>query len=262
MKRTFLPFFLPLLLLVWQAGLSSAAADVIAQWNFNSVPSDASTSTGTNRPSVGLGTASLVGGTTATYAAGSTNDPATTTDDSGWNTAHYVGQGTSNKTAGVQFNASTLGYSNIVVRWDHRVSSTASKYCRLRYSTDGVNLADFSNPIIANVISSTGSYYEAQTNNLAAISAVNNNFNFAFRIVAEFENTATGGGTANYVTTYGTNSYSTSGTARFDLVTITGTPIPGANTPPTISTVSNQTIRVNQSTGALPFTIGDAEDPA
>jgi len=48
---------------------------------------------------------------------------------------------------------------------------------------------------------------------------------------------------------------------RFDLVTISGTPIPGANTPPTISTVSNQTIRVNQSTGALPFTIGDAEDP-
>ena len=40
------------------------------------------------------------------------------------------------------------------------------------------------------------------------------------------------------------------------------TPIPGANTPPTISTISNQTVRVNHSTGALPFTIGDAQDPA
>src|SRR5438445_2231965 len=258
MKR----IFFPLLWLVCLAALPSASADVIAQWNFNSVPPDSSTSTGTNRPSVGIGTASLVGSTTATYAAGSTNDRATSTDDSGWNTAHYVGQGTSNKTAGVQFSVSTLGYSNIVVRWDHRVSSTASKYFRLKYSTDGANFTDYSGPIIANVVSSTGSYYEAQTNSLAAISGVNNNFNFAFRIVAEFENTATGGGPANYVTTYGTNSYSTSGTARFDLVTLTGTPIPGANTPPTISGISNQTIRVNQSTGALPFTIGDAEDPA
>src|SRR5439155_14678078 len=174
MKRTFLPLFPPLLSLLWLALLSSACADVIVQWNFNSVPPDSSMSTGTNRPSVGIGTASLVGGTTATYAAGSTNDPATSTDDSGWNTAHYVGQGTSNKTAGVQFSVSTLGYSNIVVRWDHRVSSTASKYFRLKYSTDGANFTDYSGPIIANVVSSTGSYYEAQTNSLAAISGVNN----------------------------------------------------------------------------------------
>src|SRR5216684_610065 len=159
MKR----IFFPLLLLVWLAVPSSARADVIAQWNFNSVPSDGSTSTGTNRPSVGIGTASLVGGTTATYAAGSTNDPATSADDTGWNTSHYVGQGTSNKTAGVQFNVSTLGYSNVVIRWDHKLSSTASKYCRLQYSTDGANFTDYSTPIIANVVSSTGSYYEPQT---------------------------------------------------------------------------------------------------
>src|SRR5207253_2650735 len=140
-------------------------------------------------------------------------------------------------------------------------------------------------------VSGTASYYEAQTNSLAAISAVNNNFNFAFRIVAEFESTATGGGTANYVTTYGTNSYSTSGTARFDLMTITGTPIPGANTPPTISlTVTDTSARsnsisfavtvlplntapvissipltntlLNTSTPAIDFTVDDLETPA
>src|SRR5438270_11776606 len=144
MKRT----FFPLLLLVWLTAPASSSADVIAQWNFNSVPPDGSTGTGTNRPSVGIGTASLVGGTTADYATGGTNDPATT-DDSGWNTAHYVGQGTSNKTAGVQFNVSTLGYSNIVVRWDHRVSSTASKYFRLKYSADGVSFTDSSGPIMS-----------------------------------------------------------------------------------------------------------------
>jgi len=252
MKRTFFTLLLPLCLLLWLTLLSTASAAVIAQWNFNSVPSDGSTSTGTNRPSVGVGTASLVGSTTATYAAGSTNDPATSTDDSGWNTSHFVGQGTGNKTAGVQFNVSTLGYSNVVIRLDLRVSSTASKYYRLQYSTDGANFADYSAPIIANVVSSTGSYYEAQTNSLAAIAGVKNNFNFAFRIVSEFENTATGGGTANYVTTFGTNSYSTSGTVRFDLVTVSGTPIPGANTPPTISTITEYLASILPASTAVP----------
>src|SRR5438445_6909782 len=90
-----------------------AATPTIAQWNFNSMPSDGDHSTGTNVPSVGYGTASLVGGTTATYSTGSTNDPAIAADDSGWNTAHYPGQSAGNKTGGVQFNVSTLGYSNI-----------------------------------------------------------------------------------------------------------------------------------------------------
>jgi hypothetical protein len=238
-----------------------APAATIAQWNFNSAPPDGSTSTGTNLPSVGVGTAVLIGGTTATYAAGSTNDPATSADDSGWNTSHYPAQSTGNKTAGVQFNVSTLSYSNIVVRWDHKVSSSASKCCRLQYSTDGVNFTDYATPIFSRIISSTGSYYEAQTNSLAAIPGVENNAYFAFRIVSEFEDTATGAGTNGYVTTYGTNNYGTSGTIRFDLVTVTGTLIPGANTPPTISTISNQTIRVDHSTDALAFTIGDAEDP-
>ena len=57
---------------------------------------------------------------------------------------------------------------------------------------------------------------------LAAIPSVNNNSNFAFRIVAEFESTATG--TANDV--YAANGgYKPGGTISFDMVTISGTPI-------------------------------------
>src|SRR5215468_2029030 len=81
-----------------------ATAATIAQWNFNRVPPDSSTSTGTIVPSTGTGTASLVGGTTATYTTGSTNDPAASADDSGWNTKSYPSEVTGNKTAGVQFN--------------------------------------------------------------------------------------------------------------------------------------------------------------
>src|SRR5438552_8458892 len=137
MKLTSLLFVLLLRLMVHTLVISSARADVIAQWNFNSIPPDSATGTGTNQPSVGTGIATLVGSVTATYAAGSTNDPASSTDDSGWNTSSYPAQGTGNKTAGVQFNVSTLGNSNIVVRWDLRVSSTASKFYRFQYSTDG-----------------------------------------------------------------------------------------------------------------------------
>src|SRR2546428_11366192 len=93
---------------------TGARPDTIAQWNFNSVPSDGSPTTGTNVPSVGNGTASLVGGITVSFSTGSTNDPASSADDSGWQTTGYPVQGTDNKTAGVQFNVSTAGYSNIV----------------------------------------------------------------------------------------------------------------------------------------------------
>src|SRR6266498_2909432 len=63
------------------AAIPSAHADIIAQWNFNSVPADGSPGTGTTAPSVGSGTASLIGGVTSGFSAGSTNDPATSSDD-------------------------------------------------------------------------------------------------------------------------------------------------------------------------------------
>ena len=43
-------------------------------------------------------------------APGSSNDPADT-DNSAWNTSAYAAQATNNKTAGVQFTVSTVGYS-------------------------------------------------------------------------------------------------------------------------------------------------------
>ena len=111
----------------------------------------------------------LVNGTTGTFSTGSTNDPASSFDDSGWNTAGYTPQGTNNKTAGVRFNVNTLAYSDIVVRWDLRVSSTASKYYRLQYSTDGIQFSDYPTFVSTLAVVSTASYYEAQSNSLAAI---------------------------------------------------------------------------------------------
>ena len=108
------------LLLIFSVSLGSARSDVIAQWNFNSVPPDGSTSTGTNAPSVGNGIASLLNGIPGTFTSGSgSTDPASNLDDSAWSTTGYPPLGESNKTAGLEFAVSTIGYSNIVVRWDH-----------------------------------------------------------------------------------------------------------------------------------------------
>ena len=191
---------------------------VFAQWNFNSVTPDANTATGTTAPSIGSGTASLVGGATATFATGDPAfDPAGSTDQSAWNTATYPTQGAGNKTRGVQFNVSTAGKQNIVISWSSTSPNTGSKYGRLQYATNGIDFVDFPTAFI------NGTGYAAKTNSLAAISGVNNNANFAFRFVAEFESTAAGTANANYVAANSASTYGPSGTMRYDMVTVSGT---------------------------------------
>ena len=163
----------------------SASADTLAKWNFNSDPPDnpANTSTGTNAPSTGTGTASLAGGATAIFSPGSTADAALT-DNSGWNTSDYPSQGNSNKTRGVEFRVSTLGFESIIITWEQRNSATSSKYTRVQYSIDGTTFID--GPVITAFNETTPSFH-AQTASLATIAGVNDNPNFVFRIVAEFE---------------------------------------------------------------------------
>jgi hypothetical protein len=195
----------------------SLAPTVLAQWNFNSLLDDNNTATGTLSPAFGAGTVSYVGSATGAgageFAAGSTND-LNWTDNSGWNTSNYPQQGTSNKTSGVQFNVSTVGAERIVITWDQRVSNTGSKYVRLQYSTNGADFIDY--PSATSMSSAV--VFESKTNNLESIAAVNNNPNFAFRIVSEFESTAIGTTNANYVGAAGT--YGSGGTMRFDRVTV------------------------------------------
>ena len=203
---------------------------IIAQWNFNSVPPDGLTTTGNTSPSVGSGTAALVGGATATFATGDpTLDPAGSTDNSGWNSSTYPAQGTGDRTRGVQFSVSTVGHQNIVVSWSTLDSNTGSKYSRLQYTTNGSTYLEF-----PTTTTNTITVFTAKTNSLAAIPNVNDNPNFAIRIVAEFESSATGNNNSNYVaagTTYGT-----AGTVRFDMLTISGVPIVSGTAP----TITNQ----------------------
>ncbi len=195
---------------------------VFAQWNFNSSPPDASSATGATTPSVGSGTATPIGGVAASFVGGDTVlDPAGTNDNTAWTTTPYPAATVGNKTAGVQFSVSTAGKQNLVISWSHRSSNTGGKYFRLQYATNGTSFVDFPTSTALTL----GATFIAFTNSLAALPGVNNNSNFAFRIVAEFESTATNGppGGSYLAANAPSSTYATSGTTRFDMVTVSGT---------------------------------------
>lgn len=240
----------------------NASADIITQWNFNSAPPDGTSNTGTNVPSTGNGTISVIGGViqnvsaTQEYSTGNNSSDPATTDDSAYHTRAYPLQGEGNKTAGIEVRVSTAGYEGISVTWDQQNSATANKWLRFQYSLDGSTFVDY----VVLQMDVQGAYVNGRSVNLSPITGVNHNPNFAFRLVAEFESTATGSGAPAYVQT-GTTSYSTNGTMRFDMMTVSGS-VPDGNAFPTISSIPDQTIRVDTTTGPLPFTVGDAETPA
>jgi hypothetical protein len=211
-----------LLALVATAGI--AQADIITQWDFNSLPSDNSSSTGTLTPNVGTGTASLVGGTTATFASGNASggstDPDVSLNDSGWNVTTWAAQSTASGERGVAFFGSTVGFTDIIVTFDQRHSNTVSAFFGVDYTADGG--ATWTNATIFQATAGD-TWFNNRTVDLSSIAAVENNPNFGFRVVAVFA--PTGG----YVASSPTGTYGSTGTARFDMVTINGViPTPGA----------------------------------
>lgn len=203
---------------------TSVQATVITQWNFNgdsatTVPGGVTSPT----PSVGTGTASLIGGTTGSFASGTasggSSDPLNTSPPNyGWGTTTYAAQGTENKGRGVQFNIPTTGVLSgpLFFQFDLRYSNTAANTTVVQISTDGTTFSD-----VGTFLASGGDAWVNQSEvDLTGLSGVYNNANFAVRIVAAFAD-----GT-NYAAANPASNYATSGTRRFDMVTLTTTPIP------------------------------------
>jgi PEP-CTERM motif len=197
-----------------------ASADTLVQWNFNSVTPDANAGTGTVVPAIGTGTASLVGGTTATFASGDasggSSDPATG-DDSGWNVTTFPAQGSGDKTRGAAFATSTVGFENVVFSFDLRHSNTSSRYEAVQYTLNGSTWLD---AIVFDANEGGDRWYNGRTVDLSDVAGVADNASFAVRVLATFAP-----GTSAYAATAPGSSYGTSGTWRFDMVTIAGTPI-------------------------------------
>jgi len=224
------------------ASLTAAASAQITQWNFNSIVPDAATGTGTTTPNIGTGSISNIGGTTTTFASGDasggSSDPAVG-DDSGWNLTAFPAQGSGSGTAGLQGLASTAGFSNISVSWDLRTSNSGSRYYQFQYTLDGSAAIPSYIPFggdANNVFTSGGGDFWNNNNlvDLSSVAGANNNANFGFRIVSVFSPV---GFTNLTPVTFGPNqgyraanaddrAYATSGTWRFDMVTVV--PAPGA----------------------------------
>lgn len=208
------------------ATTAPAHAVVVTQWTFNSVTPDSATGTGTTTPAIGAGAASLVSGTTSSFASGDasggSSDPASG-DDSGWNTTTYAAQGTGDKTRGVEFLVSTVGYTNVMVSWDQRLSNTASRYSQFQYTTNGMTFMDHAGGLFSGMAGDT--WYNGRSVDLSGVAGVADNASFGFRIVATYAPS-----TSAYVAASPTGTYGTSGTNRFDMVTVLAAPVPEPET--------------------------------
>jgi MYXO-CTERM domain-containing protein len=191
------------------ATAGTAMADVITQWNFEAQTFNAST---------GTGLASLVGGTSSTFATGFAG-----TGTFALNTSTYAAQGTGDRTRGVQFTGSTAGYDSITLTWNERHSNTSANTVAVFASTDGTNWTEVQVFTFTPAATGTGDTWFQRSVSLSAAYA--NAANFGFRVLAAFNP-----GSSGYLASRSTSTYGTSSTLRFDDVTISGNvvPSPGA----------------------------------
>ena len=211
----------------------ASAQTTIAKWTWNTSVR--------NPPAIGSGTASYVGGTAAPGSGEFPTGSGSSDGGQAWSSTTYPPVTFSNGMAGVQFEVSTAGFENIRVRYDAMASSTASRWLLIKYTTDGVN---YINDPTGPKAFSGGAWANNRMLDLTGVSAANDNAAFKFRIVAVFCPNAFVANSVSYsaneayqpVGTTATSQYGTTGTIRFDAVTVLGDPI--GDTPPSVTVAS------------------------
>ena len=212
--------------------VSLAQPTQLAFWNFNeSDPLDSTAMLAADggvfasQAQISINLANIVYNNNGTGFRGSPLDPGTDERNWGLQTTDYPAQGQDSGLAGIVVSVPTTGYQNIVVKFDVRWSNTASKFIALEYTTDGgVNWTR------ARVLEArrgdrwhgdteaNGGYGALVELDLSSDSAVNNNAQFAFRVVTIFDpNTGT-----QYTAAQSGSNYTTRGTLRYDLIEILG----------------------------------------
>ena len=202
------------------------ATGVITRWNFNN--SDLSASTGS-------GTVEAVGG----VAAGFVNGVGGSSDRATINKAVSV-KGATGQFTGLQFAVSTVGKKEVKVFWDIAASGSASKFTRFQYTLDVTATppvwVDYSpalqdSPGVAPagglyVLDVADSNLLQRSADLSSVSGIENNAKFGFRVI-----TANAPGTSAIARADGTSAaYSTAGTVKYDMVTVTGMDLGGGST--------------------------------
>jgi len=208
------------------------AQNLITQWTFENMD---------NIPSKGSGSLTAFPSTlTQNYVTGYMNK------GTALNTTEYNKVYDSVKLTGLSFDVSTLGKTGIKVFWCERHSNTASRFIRLQYSIDGNVFKNFVMNTTNVSITNTGtpSYWKADLINnvikdtvpgvsgssgwafikadLNGLNGIDNNPLFRFRVCP----VAAPGDTV-FAPTSSVYNYGTTGTIRFDSITVTyATPVP------------------------------------
>lgn len=238
----------------------SAGAATVAQWNFNSVPSDTLTTTGTLSPTIdlvpGVPLITNVGNpvptgqtnpnaaffnatTTSTISLplDNSSDPATS-DDSSFGIRYTPLDGTLNKTAGIQIQFSTIGLTGVDLTYDQKTARFASRYWQVQYSLNGSDFTDFGavyEPLAVdrfqvNVTGPVGVNFNQWNNGKSASfgSLLDNQPTAFVRIVAAFDPNTGNTYAGNLGNDGAASSYFSTNVAQFDMVTVTAIPEPAS----------------------------------
>ncbi len=179
---------------------------LISRWDFND---------GSWAPQSGLGEARLVGGVSASFAAGFNGEA-----NGAWNLKGFPSQGTLPGTAGVEFSLSTEGRSSVGLSFQIRHSNTSANTERILWSTDGQQFLEAARFSIAPASTGTGETWYQRSVELPAAAA--GQAQLAVRIVSDFDP----GSEGRYMASRLGSTYSTAGTWRFDNVTFSAVPEP------------------------------------
>lgn len=201
----------------------SAQAVTVAQWDFNAGvnASDTTPATPVKHSFSQNGTSFAALGVTTTFAGGS-GSPA----GQALNTAGYAASGAGNLTRGVQFSIDTSGYENLVFSFDQRNSNTASAHTALFYTLDNVSWTQAATFLMPTA--SSTSFVKGLSHDFSSIGGSANNELFGVRLLAMFAP-----GSSSYAPTGSGATYGSTGTIRYDMVTLSGSeiaaPVPEAN---------------------------------
>ena len=186
---------------------SSQAQILITKWDFNSA---------NLQPSVGTGSISLIGGTTATFAGGFDDE------NVGWRTANYPTQGQNPQSAGIQMQVSTAGKTGITLSYAVRHGIESANTQSVLWSTDNSTFQQAQVFTFAPAASGTGDTWYTRSVTLPA--GANNQGNLYVRIVSDFTP-----GLGSYTASQLGSIYNGSGPWRFDDVSFSAVPEPATS---------------------------------
>ncbi len=211
----------------------------LALWDFNQTNSLLNATSGE-------ATLAILGDLRTAPATGTgSSDPATQSDYALQLTG-FPKQGTGVRAAGLEIAASTVGFDALVLEFDLRATSTASRRIQVLYATNNQGL--LAGPAFTLATSSV--FTNGLRVDFAGIPGVGNNPDFRVRLVSDGEGDV-------YVGVGG--NYSTAGTWRIDQLRLSGVPItsqpadPGAATDPLSPVITAQplSLEVPEGGGAL-----------